>query len=381
MAPAPHRTQGPPRVLLAGGGTGGHVYPAIAIADAIRNLDEEAALMFAGTRERMEWDAVPRAGYSIFPIRVSGLHRELSRRTLQFPLKLVQGFADSRRLVSDFDADVAVGTGGYVSGPVLMAASMRGVPIVIQEQNAYAGLTNRMLGRRAERVHVAFAEAEQYFPPSRCRLSGNPTRMELLKADPAEARVHFQVPSDARVLLVFGGSLGSSAINDAVERLLPGLLYQEDRFVIWQSGARYYEALSQRIDEHPRLRLLRYLDRMDLAYAVAELAVCRAGAITCSELMVTGTPAILVPSPNVAADHQTKNAKSMRQAGAADLLPESGLEAQLVPRVDDLMNDAGTRASMAAAARAMARPDAARDIATDVLEVARQAGHRRRVQT
>ena len=359
-----------PRILFAGGGTGGHVYPAIAVADAIRSLEPEAAVAFAGTRERMEWEAVPKAGYPIYPITVVGLQRKLTARNLAFPFKLVRGFAQSWDLVGAFDADVVVGTGGFVAGPVLLAASLRGRPIVLQEQNAYAGLTNRLLARRAAEIHVAFPEAERAFPEGKSVLSGNPTRPELRTASRVEARRFFDVPEDAPVLLVFGGSLGSLALNAAMEAHLEALLADANTYVLWQTGARYFDRLRARVAAHPRLRLMKYIDRMDLAYAAADAVLCRAGAVTCSELMVTGTPAVLVPSPNVAEDHQTKNAQSMAGAGAAVLLPESELDRALVREARALLGDAPRRAAMAAAARALARPDAAERIARAVLHLA-----------
>lgn len=359
-----------PRILLTGGGTGGHVYPAIAIADAIRRLAPEAVIEFAGTRERMEWQAVPKAGYTIHPITVSALHRGKITRNLAFPFKLARGLAESRKLVSRFAPDVVVGTGGYVSGPVLLLASLMGRPIVIQEQNAHAGLTNRLLSKRARRIHVAFPEVMDQLPEDRCVLSGNPTRAELLEAKPEEARRFYEVPDGPQVLLVFGGSLGSRAINDAIEHHLPELLEDENLFIIWQTGALYYDSTAARVEHHPRLRVLKYIDQMGMAYAAADLVLCRAGAITCSELLVTETPSILVPSPNVAADHQTRNARSMADAGAAVLLPEPELEARLTSEVQALLGDEARREAMARAAAKLARPDAAERIAKDVLELA-----------
>lgn len=359
-----------PRLLFAGGGTGGHVYPAIAIADAVRALVPEAAIAFAGTRERMEWEAVPKAGYPIHPITVSGFQRRLTARNLAFPFKLVRGLAQGWELVGAFDADVAVGTGGYVSGPVLLAASLRGRPIVIQEQNAYAGATNRLLARRAAQVHVAFPEAGASFPKGKVRLSGNPTRAALQHVDARAARQAFDLPAEAFVVVVLGGSLGSAALNAAFAEHHAALLADERVHLVWQTGSRYYDDLAARLPVHPRLRLMRYVDRMDFAYAAADLAVCRAGALTCSELMVTGTPSILVPSPNVTADHQTKNAQSMAGAGAAVLLPEPALPARLLPELQALRADAARRARMRDAARALARPDAAERIARDVLALA-----------
>ncbi|RMF53032.1 MAG: UDP-N-acetylglucosamine--N-acetylmuramyl-(pentapeptide) pyrophosphoryl-undecaprenol N-acetylglucosamine transferase, partial [Bacteroidetes bacterium] len=269
-----------PRILFAGGGTGGHVYPALAIAEAVRRLAPEAAIAFAGTRERLEWEVVPKAGYPIHPITVVGLQRRLTPANLLFPVKLVQGLVQSRRLVRDFDPDVVVGTGGFVAGPVLLAASQLGRPIILQEQNAFAGMTNRLLARRAAEIHIAFPEARQAFPPEKCVLSGNPTRAELATADPDEARRFFDVPEGAAVVLAFGGSLGSLALNTALERHLDALLADEHVVVLWQTGDRYFDRLQARVPAHPRLRLMRYIDRMDLAYAAADVALCRAGAIT-----------------------------------------------------------------------------------------------------
>jgi UDP-N-acetylglucosamine--N-acetylmuramyl-(pentapeptide) pyrophosphoryl-undecaprenol N-acetylglucosamine transferase len=365
----------PPHILIAGGGTGGHVYPAIAIADAIRAREPEARVVFAGTQDRLEARAVPDAGYALHPITAQGVQREWSMQNLAVPVALLKGLVQSWRLVGTLDPDVAVGTGGYVAGPVLLAAWMRGRPLLIQEQNAYAGVTNRLLALLAARIHLAFEEAEAWVPASRAAVSGNPTRAALRDADRGEARRALGLPEDARVLLVFGGSLGSEALNDAMEAHHTDILADDTVHVIWQTGPRYIDAIRERIEPHPRLRMQAYIDRMDRAYAAADLALCRAGAITCSELMVTGTPSVLVPSPNVVADHQTKNARSMERGGAAQLLSEEELEAQAAEVVRSLLADDDIRARMADAARTMARPDAADTIARDVLALAEH--HRR----
>ncbi|MEL6443587.1 MAG: undecaprenyldiphospho-muramoylpentapeptide beta-N-acetylglucosaminyltransferase [Bacteroidota bacterium] len=372
------RTIDAPRVLFACGGTGGHVYPAIAIADALRRLVPEIAIAFAGTRERMEWEAVPKAGYPIHGVTVIGFPRGLSPKLLAFPFKLMHGFRESWRIVKGFDPDVVVGTGGYVTGPVLAAAQMQRRPTVIQEQNAYAGAANKLLAPRAAQVFAAFEAARPYFPKADVTVSGNPVRAELAEADRAAALDHFgfhtgEGPADASVLLVMGGSLGAGALNAALEQHLTALLDLDEKVhVIWQTGKRYFADLHARIPTHPRLRLMQYLDRMDYAYAAADLAVCRAGAITCSELALTGTPSILVPSPNVTADHQTKNAKALADENAAVLLPEPQLQADLLNHVRTLLLDDTARAAMAAAVRSLARPDAADDIARAVLAL---AGH------
>ena len=364
---------GTPRVLFACGGTGGHVYPAIAIADAVRRLRPEAAVAFAGTRDRMEWEAVPKAGYPIHAVTVSGFQRGLTAsalaRNAAFPFKLIKGLWESWRLVGRFDPDVVVGTGGYASGPVGLAGSLRGRGLVLQEQNAYAGATNKLLASRAHKVFLAFQAAAPYFSGAETELSGNPVRQDLEDADRAQARAHWEIPDGARVLLVFGGSLGAGPINGAVKLHLEGVLEDENTIVIWAAGKRYYDTLKDAVPPHPRLRLVPYLDRMDLAYAAADLALCRSGALTCSELAVTGTPSVLVPSPNVTADHQTKNAMALVEAGAAALLEESDLDAQF-STVTDLLRDASALEAMTAAAAGIARPDAAHDIARAVIALA-----------
>jgi len=369
----------PPHILIAGGGTGGHVYPAIAIADAIQAARPEARVIFAGTEDRLEARAVPNAGYALHPITVRGFQRSLSVENLTFPVKLLQGLWDSWKLVGALEPDVAVGTGGYVSGPVLFAARLRGRPILIQEQNAYAGVTNRLLGLLASRIHAAFPEAKDDLPAGRTTVTGNPVRRSLTETSPDAARRALGLPADARVLLVFGGSLGSKALNDAMETHLAALLArgtaEPSVHVIWQTGSRYFDDITDRLqgtdlEGHPRLWMREYIDRMDRAYAAADLALCRAGALTCSELLVTGTPSILVPSPNVVADHQTKNARSMERTGAARMLPETDLDDRIVPMIRDLLTDDPTRAEMVDAARTAAQPDAAEIIAGDVLALA-----------
>ena len=346
------------------------MYPAIAIADAVKRRAAGAVVAFAGTRERMEWEAVPKAGYAIHPITVQGLPRQVSPKLATFPVALMQGLVDSVKLVGGFDPDVVVGTGGYVTGPVLLAAALRGRPTVLQEQNAHAGLTNRLLGRFAKRIHVAFPEVEGQLPAEKCRMSGNPVRAELAEADREEARAHFELPEDAIFLCVFGGSLGSGALNNAVEQHLGTLLADERVHLFWQCGKAYHEALAERVPEHPRVKLQAYVDRMDLAYAACDLALCRAGAITCSELMVTATPAVLVPSPNVTVDHQTRNAESLSKRDAAVLLPEPQLAERLPSVIQALLADDARRAKMAQHAHNLARPDAADRIADDVLALA-----------
>ena len=373
--PAPRSDAAPtgpaPRVLFACGGTGGHVYPAIAIADAVHALRPDAAIAFAGTRDRMEWEAVPQAGYPIHAITVSGFQRGLSatalRRNVAFPFKLATGLWESWQLVGAFDPDVVVGTGGYASGPVGLAGSLRGRKLVIQEQNAIAGATNRLLANRADRVFVAFEAARDAFPGVETIVSGNPVRSDLTPdADVAEARAHFGLDADRPVLLVMGGSLGAAPLNDAVEAHLSQLI-DSGASVIWAAGKRYHASVRTRVTDRPGLALMPYLDRMDLAYDAASLALCRSGALTCSELAATGTPSVLVPSPNVVADHQTQNARAL--GAAARVVPEGALASRFETDVLALLHDADTLATMRDAALAAARPDAADTVARAVLSL------------
>ncbi len=346
------------------------MYPAIAIADEIRRMKPESAIMFAGSKGRMEWQAVPAAGYQIAPVTVAGLQRRLSLANLALPFKVVRGFAQSVSLLRAFDADIAVGTGGYTTLPVLAAAATIGIPMVIQEQNAYPGVANRLLARRAKQVHIAFTEAKNHLPPGKCVLSGNPVRSGLRTLPPrAEARRELAMPEDVRVLFVFGGSLGSAAINDVLLENVHRIT-SDGTWILWQTGKHYFERVRDALGDRPAVRLLPYVDRMDLAYAASDLVLGRAGAITCSELLVTGTPAVLVPSPNVAADHQSVNARSLAEVGAAVHLPEIRLVDELVETLRRLLDDEELRVRMSAAARSMARPDAASAIARAILEVA-----------
>jgi UDP-N-acetylglucosamine--N-acetylmuramyl-(pentapeptide) pyrophosphoryl-undecaprenol N-acetylglucosamine transferase len=361
------------RILFAAGGTGGHVYPAVAIADEIRRLYPNSAVSFAGTRDHMEWEAVPKAGYEISPITVSGFQRGQLVRNLATPFKALRGFGQSLSLVRAFDPDVAVGTGGYVAGPVLAAAALLGRKILVQEQNAFPGITNRLVGRWADEIHLAFPEATRYFKSERCHLSGNPTRTALRGADRNAGREFYDVPSGAKLVFVFGGSLGSLAFNRALTEVAHRVVESGD-YLIWQTCPRYYDRVKAAVGEHGRIRLLRYVDRMDLAYAACDLVVARSGAITCSELLVTATPSLLIPSPNVAEDHQTRNAESLVSAGAATMLTEADMDDLLVERIRELLQDGDTLESMRKAASKLARPEAATKIARAVLRLADAPG-------
>ena len=361
-----------PRILLAAGGTGGHVYPAIAIADAIVRRWPWALVEFAGTQLRMEWQAVPKAGYAIHPIRAVGFQRGRVSNNLTFPIVLAQGMLDSLSLVRAYDPDVVIGAGGFVSGPVLFAAQLLGRPTVIQEQNAHAGVTNRLLSRRAETVFIAFEGARSFFKNRDIRLVGNPIRTAIQRPpSKMEARARLGIPENAVVTLVLGGSGGSLVVNQTVAAFAEEVLRaDQDRYIIWQTGPRYADQFTTLDDIGGRLRVLSYLDDMPAYYAAADVAVARSGALTCTELLATATPAILIPSPNVAADHQTTNARALEQVGAAIVVPEPYVSDKLSPALLSLLNDPDRRKALSAAAAAVEQVDAADHIAERALDLA-----------
>ncbi len=356
------------RVLIAAGGTGGHVYPGIAIADAVKKLYPGSSILFVGTKDRMEWMSVPKAGYKIKSVWISGFHRRLTPQNLLFPFKLLISLFQSFSILRQYKPDVVVSCGGFASGPVGWVAAKIGLPLILQEQNSYPGVTNRMLAKHADVIYTAFEDASRYLPSGKVRLSGNPVRSKIENANPEQALIHFGFNTTHPVLLVIGGSGGAKTINDAVEHQLHQLHNELGLQIIWQCGQRYHQELVQRIDTRTmsKLRLLEYIDDMAAAYAAANLVVSRAGALSCSELMLTGKPSVLIPSPNVAGDHQMMNAKSMTDKGAAFLLKDEQAEAKLAEVVGSLIFDNKKLERMAQAAKSLARPGAALQIAKDI---------------
>lgn len=360
-----------PRVLIAAGGTGGHVYPAISIADALREENPAVDILFVGTKNHMEWHAVPEAGYDIMNVWISGLHRRLTFKNLLFPVKLSVSLMQSFKIIGKFEPDIVISCGGYVAGPVGWIAFKRGVPLVIQEQNSYPGITNRLLAKNAEIIFTAFEDAEDFFPQEKTVLTGNPIRSDLTKADRQTAYDAFNFNSDKHTLLVLGGSGGAKAINEAMAENMDSLHNEIGLQIIWQCGKKYYD--KYRIEVDPKklknLQLKAFIKNMDQAYAVADLVVSRAGALSCSELTLTGKPSILVPSPHVAGDHQTKNARSLVNEGAAELLKDEEIKDTIASLVRELIFDHERLQKMQQSALKLARPDAARDIAKEVLQL------------
>lgn len=364
----------PIRVLLAAGGTGGHVYPAIAIADAVKSLSSESDVLFVGTRDRMEWQTVPDAGYDIKSVWISGFHRRLTPQNLLFPVKLAVSLIQSFSILKRFKPDVVVACGGFAAGPIGWVAAKLGFPIAIQEQNSYPGVTNRLLSKHASKIFTAFKAAEQYLPKEKIELTGNPVRSSLSVSDKKQALENYGFSPKKPVLLILGGSGGALAINEAIKSQLDVLLNDYGLQVIWQTGKKYYDDLSNAIDldKYPNLRLMGYITDMPAAYGAATLVLTRAGASTCSELMTIGKPSVLVPSPNVAGDHQTKNASAMVDEGASLLIPEKELESALMNQIPNLLEDDEKLEEMSEAALKLARPDASVTIAEQLFKLVKQ---------
>lgn len=366
-----------PRIIISGGGTGGHIFPALSIADSIRALRPDAEILFVGAEGRMEMERVPAAGYPIKGLPVAGLRRKLSFANLALPFKLLRSIRMAGRIVKEFRPDVAVGVGGYASAPMLWAASRRGVPTLIQEQNSFAGLTNRILGRRARKICVAYEGMERFFPADRILITGNPVRSNINRPT-AEEREEgyrfFGFDPGKKTLFVVGGSLGSATLNGAMKRWVEekgaGAPYQ----VIWQSGRHYKAGIDAFLEgrDLPNLRNYDFIARMDLAFAVADVIVSRAGAGTISELCVAGKATIFVPSPNVTEDHQRHNAMALVRKDAALMVEDSEAVEKLIETAEELLNDTGRIASLEANILTLARKEAGEVIAREVLALVKE---------
>ena len=362
----------PLKVLLAAGGTGGHVYPAIAIADELKRSRPDADILFVGTKDRMEWDAVPRSGYDIKSVWISGFHRRLTPQNLLFPFKLITSTIQSVSILKQFKPDVLVACGGFAAGPVGWVASKMGIPIVIQEQNSFPGVTNRLLAKHAELIFTAFEGARKFLPEEKVRLEGNPVRNQLTVADKKDSIKAYGFKQKNPVLLVMGGSGGAAAINSAMLENLEELHDALGLQIIWQCGPRYFDELNKKLSEetYPNVRLTAYIDDMSLAYGAADLVLTRSGASTCSELMLLGQPAIFVPSPNVAGDHQAKNASSMVKAGAAIHLKEEDMDMEMTSIIKKVIFSEKKLKKMSDSMLHLARPNAASNIATEIINLA-----------
>lgn len=355
------------RVLISGGGTGGHIYPAIAIANEIKARYPDAAFLFVGAKDKMEMEKVPEAGYEIEGLWISGIQRKLTLKNLLFPFKLIHSLFKANRIINRFKPDIVIGTGGFASGPTLMRANSKGIPTLIQEQNSYPGITNKYLSKKAKKICVAYDGLERFFPADKIVKTGNPVRQDLLKVYKKkkikEANDFFELKKKKVTVLVLGGSLGARRINQLLDENLPLFKAQKVQ-VVWQCGKLYYEEYKKH-NEQKNVQVHQFLNRMDLAYAAADIIISRAGASSVSELCIVGKPTIFIPSPNVAEDHQTKNAKSISDRHAAILLKENELDT--FPLVfETLLKDEGKQESLCLNIKELALPGATDSIVNEV---------------
>ena len=361
-----------PRVIISGGGTGGHIYPAIAIANAIKELEPSAEILFVGANGKMEMEKVPAAGYEIKGLDVVGLQRKLTLKNLAFPFKLLKSLRVAKKIVKDFNPDVAVGVGGYASGPTLKMSERLKKPTVLQEQNSYAGITNKLLAKKAKVICVAYDNMGRFFDASKIKLTGNPVRKDILSIEDkrAEAIAHFKLDADKKTVLIIGGSLGARTLNDSVKENFE-LLNKAGVQLIWQTGKFYDEEMqaAAKKNNNPAIKAMPFIAKMDLAYAAADVVISRAGALSVSELCLVKKPCVLVPSPNVSEDHQTKNAQSLVNKNAALLVRDVESITKLVPTVLSLLENESQQADLKQNIAVLGKPNAAKDIATEVLNI------------
>ncbi|WP_396164257.1 undecaprenyldiphospho-muramoylpentapeptide beta-N-acetylglucosaminyltransferase [Flavobacterium sp.] len=357
-----------PRFIISGGGTGGHIYPAVAIANELKSRFPEAEFLFVGAKDKMEMQKVPQEGYAIKGLWIAGIQRKITLDNAMFPLKLTSSLLNSFKIIKNFKPDVVIGTGGFASGAVLKVASMLGIPTVIQEQNSYPGITNKLLAKKANKICVAYENLERFFPKDKMILTGNPVRQDLInETSKSEAFAYFKLDANKKTLLVLGGSLGARRINQLIEKELDFLLSQNIQ-IIWQCGKLYLNDYSK-YNEKDNVQVVAFIDRMDLVYAAADVVISRSGASSVSELCIVGKPTIFIPSPNVAEDHQTKNAKAISDKNGAILIKESELEAQFETIFSDLISNESKQLELSQNIKKLAKPNATKDIVEEIMKL------------
>ena len=376
----------PIRVIISGGGTGGHIFPAVSIASKLRELNPANEILFVGAEGKMEMEKVPAAGFKIVGLPIVGLQRRFTwanlKNDLQVPFKLAASLIKARRIIREFKPDVAIGVGGYASAPLLRAATRLGIPSLIQEQNGFAGLTNKLLAKKAGRICVAYEGMERFFPADKIVLTGNPIRSDIVPATPetrAEGLRYYGLDSARRHILVIGGSLGSGTLNKAMRQwIADGCPGSEGVEVLWQCGKYYKKGVDAFMAEHPEaagcVHWSDFIGRMDLAYAMADVVISRSGASSVSEICAARKAAVFVPSPNVAEDHQTHNAMALAGKGAALVIKDAEAVEKLLPTALGLLSDPERIASMEAAAGALAKTRAAQEIADEVYKLLEKNG-------
>ncbi|QLE01809.1 undecaprenyldiphospho-muramoylpentapeptide beta-N-acetylglucosaminyltransferase [Galbibacter sp. BG1] len=360
------------KFILSGGGTGGHIYPAIAIANELKQRYPHAQFLFVGAQDRMEMEKVPQAGYEIKGLWISGIQRKLTLSNLMFPFKLISSIWKAKKIVKEFMPNVAIGTGGYASGPLLKAAAGKGVPCVLQEQNSFPGITNKWLAKSVEKIFVAYDRLERFFPADKIVKTGNPVRQDLLTIDDKteEAKTFFQLKQERKTLFVMGGSLGARRINQLVEKEL-NFFKENNVQIIWQCGKLYYDEYKKHESETVKVKA--FINDMKLAYAAADIIISRAGAISVSELAIVGKPVFFIPSPNVAEDHQTKNASAVAEKKAAILLKESQLEEKFENTFLSVFNSEKKQKALSENFKKLALPNATKNIVDEIEKLLKSA--------
>jgi UDP-N-acetylglucosamine--N-acetylmuramyl-(pentapeptide) pyrophosphoryl-undecaprenol N-acetylglucosamine transferase len=363
------------RVILSGGGTGGHIFPALSIANEIRKRYPNCEILFVGALGRMEMEKIPAAGYKIIGLPVMGFPRKPSFQIFKFFTNLLKSASMARKIVNDFKPQIAIGVGGYASGPLLRAAAKSKVPTLIQEQNSYAGITNKILSKKVKTICVAYENMERFFPGEKIILTGNPVRANLIQklANEKEAYNYFELNETDRVVLIVGGSLGARSINNSVLNNID-LIRKSGVNVIWQTGAFYFTEIQDKLKgkKPGNLHIHKFISRMDLAYSVANVVVSRAGAGTISELCLLGMPSVLVPSPNVSEDHQTKNAMALVDQNAALMVSDKEVDKKLFPEVFELVNDSDKCKLLSDKIVMLAKPEATNTIVDEVEKLVKE---------
>lgn len=355
-----------PKIILSGGGTGGHIYPAISIANELKSRYPKASILFVGAKDRMEMQKVPEAGYPIEGLWISGIQRKLSLSNLMFPFKLISSLWKSKKIIKKFQPDIVIGTGGFASGPLLKMANSANVPTVLQEQNSFPGITNKWLAKGADKICVAYDGMDRFFPESKIIKTGNPVRQDLLEINSKrnEGLTKYNLDPEKKTILVIGGSLGARRINQLIEKEL-AFFDKNDIQVLWQCGKLYYKEY-KKYDNNKGVQVHQFLNTMDLAYAAADVIVSRAGASSVSELCIVAKPTLFIPSPNVAEDHQTKNANAIVSQNGAKMLQESELDERFEKTITQLLTSEAMQIKLTHAIKKLALPDATKDIVNEI---------------
>jgi UDP-N-acetylglucosamine--N-acetylmuramyl-(pentapeptide) pyrophosphoryl-undecaprenol N-acetylglucosamine transferase len=354
------------KFILSGGGTGGHIYPAVAIANELKSNYPDAEFLFVGAKDKMEMQKVPQAGYPIKGLWIAGLQRKISFKNALFPIKLLASLVKSFFILKQFKPDVVIGTGGFASGAVLQVANWMGIPTVVQEQNSYPGITNKLLAKKASAICVAYEGLDKFFPKEKVIITGNPVRQDLIEIDEKriQALTYLELDSTKRTLLVLGGSLGARRINQLIAKEIDFLL-DLGLQVVWQCGKLYFNEYNH-FNEKKNVHVLAFIDKMDLAYAASDFIISRSGASSVSELCIVGKPTIFIPSPNVAEDHQTKNAMAIVEKKGAIMLKESELENQFKNEFADLVSNDEKQAKLSKKIHKLALPNATKEIVKEI---------------